>query len=49
MVTRAMRQADSIAKGNKDIFLDVFEETVKKVIRENPNMLYKDYWRKFGK
>ena len=36
---------DRIAKGNKEKFLKLFEN-FKKEVRENPEMLYKDYWRK---
>ena len=39
-----MLEIDNIAKGNKEVFLELFEENVKSVIRENPDMLYKEYW-----
>ena len=39
-----MVQIDSIAQGNKDIFLELFEQNVKSIIRGNPEMLYKHYW-----
>lgn len=39
-----MSEIDNIANGNKEVFLDLFEENVKSVIRENPDMLYKNYW-----
>ena len=39
-----MSELDNIANGNKEVFLDLFEENVKSVIRENPDMLYKNYW-----
>ena len=35
---------DNIANGDIDIFLELYESNIKKVIRENPNMLYKEYW-----
>ena len=31
-------------QGNKDIFLELFEQNVKSIIRGNPEMLYKHYW-----
>ncbi len=35
---------DKIAKGDKEKFLKLFEG-LKKEVRDNPGMLYKDYWR----
>lgn len=35
----------NIANGNKDIFLELCKSEVKSVIRENPDMLYSDYWK----
>ncbi|NQI94094.1 AHH domain-containing protein, partial [Streptococcus suis] len=49
MVLEEMYKADAVAQGNREIFLELFEENVKKVIRKNPAMLYKDFWRNFGK
>lgn len=43
-----MTQIDQIAQGNKEVFLDLFEENVKSVIRENPDMLYKKFWMNIG-
>lgn len=40
-----MRNIDNIANGNKDIFLELYESEIKSVIRENPDMLYSDYWK----
>ena len=40
-----IRTFDKIAKGDKRKFLRLFEQ-VKQEIRKNPEMLYKDYWRK---
>ena len=44
-VLESMRQYDSIAQGNKNIFLQLFEN-LKKEISSNPNILYKDFWNK---
>jgi hypothetical protein len=35
---------DMLAKGDKDKFLKLYEQ-LKKEVRENPDMLYKNYWR----
>lgn len=40
-----MRNIDNIANGNKDIFLELYESEIRSVIRENPDMLYSDYWK----
>lgn len=40
-----MRNIDNIANGNKDIFLDLYESEIKSIIRENPDMLYSNYWK----
>jgi hypothetical protein len=40
-----IRTFDKIAKGDKRKFLRLFEQ-LKQEIRKNPEMLYKDYWRK---
>ena len=39
-----MEEIDNIADGNVDIFIELYEERVKSVIRDNPDMLYKKYW-----
>ena len=39
-----MRQYDDLAQGDKDIFLKLYEQ-MKIKIEDNPDMLYKDYWR----
>ena len=39
-----MIEIDKVANGNKDLFIELYEENVKSVIRENPEMLYKEYW-----
>ncbi|WP_209512782.1 AHH domain-containing protein [Sedimentibacter acidaminivorans] len=38
-----MQSLDSIAKGNKDVFLKMFED-VKKTVIYNPDMLRKKFW-----
>ncbi len=43
-VFERMRKIDDIAKGDKDKFIALFNE-LKKEISENPDMLYKKYWR----
>ncbi|MDO4304978.1 MAG: AHH domain-containing protein, partial [Bacillota bacterium] len=40
-----MRNIDNIANGNKDIFLDLYESEIKSIIRDNPDMLYSNYWK----
>ncbi len=35
---------DELANGDTAKFLELFESNVKKVIREHPEMLYKEYW-----
>ncbi len=35
---------NSIAQGDKNVFLELYEN-MKKYITDNPDMLYKDYWR----
>ena len=39
-----MTNIDNIANGNREVFFKLFEKNVKSVIRENPDMLYKEYW-----
>ena len=34
-----------MANGNKDIFLDLYESEIKSIIRDNPDMLYSNYWK----
>ncbi|MCW6654494.1 AHH domain-containing protein [Aerococcaceae bacterium NML201296] len=48
MVLEAMNNADSVAKGNQKLFLELFEKSVKQKVRENPEILYKEYWRNLG-
>lgn len=43
-VLRNMRNADAVAKGDKSIFLQYFENHVKGPVINNPNMLNKSYW-----
>lgn len=40
-----INEYDAIARGNKEIFIELFEG-LKKEVRENPDMLYKEYWLK---
>ncbi|RIJ66299.1 hypothetical protein D1606_06580 [Rummeliibacillus sp. POC4] len=40
-----INEYDAIARGNKEIFLELFEG-LKSEVRENPDMLYKEYWLK---
>ena len=42
-----LNKIDEIAQGNKEIFLDLFEE-VKTEISKNPNMLYKSFWKELA-
>ena len=36
---------DGVANGNQEIFLDLYEKEVKSIIRNNPDMLYSNYWK----
>jgi len=38
-----IRKIDNIAKGDKNMFLDLFSKIKTKIIK-NPDMLYKKYW-----
>ena len=40
-----MQRFDMVSQGDKEIFLDLFEQMKNRII-ENPEMLYKEYWRK---
>ncbi|WP_292139414.1 AHH domain-containing protein [Butyrivibrio sp.] len=40
-----LRNIDLVANGDKGMFLELFESNIKKVIRENPDMLYSKYWK----
>ena len=39
-----MQEISKIANGNQNLFLYLFELSVKQPIRNNPDMLYKKYW-----
>jgi len=43
-VLEEMRKIDKKAKGNREVFLKLFEQRVKQKVRENPAMLRKSYW-----
>ena len=36
---------DGVANGNQEIFLDLYEKEVRSIIRNNPDMLYSNYWK----
>ncbi len=40
-----MKNIDNIANGDKEIFLELYESEIKSVIRDNPDMLYSNYWK----
>lgn len=40
-----MKQIDNIAQGDKDVFLELYENNVKSVVRNNPDMLYLTGWK----
>jgi len=40
-----MKNIDNVAKGDKDIFLDLYENDIKSIVRDNPDMLYSAYWK----
>lgn len=44
-VIERLRTFDRVAKGDREKFLKLYEQ-LKQKVRENPEMLYKDYWRK---
>lgn len=46
-VLESMKQFDNIAQGDKNVFLKLYEK-MKINITDNPDMLYKDYWRNGG-
>ncbi len=43
-VLKQMREIHERAQGNVDIFLELYEQKVKQVVRENPAMLRKWWW-----
>ena len=43
-VLERLRTFDKIAKGDKEKFLKLYEQ-LKQKVRDNPDMLYKEYWR----
>ena len=42
---REVIEADKIAKGNKDLLLELLEEAVFDKVTKNPSMMYSDYWK----
>lgn len=40
-----MQKIDSIAQGDRDVFLSLFEDRVRNVVRNNPDMLYLEGWK----
>ncbi|MDZ5610634.1 AHH domain-containing protein, partial [Bacillus pseudomycoides] len=40
-----LKNIDMIANGDNKIFLELFETNIKSVIRNNPDMLYSNYWK----
>lgn len=40
----SIQQFDVVAQGDREIFLRLFDG-VKKIIKDNPDMLYKRYWK----
>ncbi len=42
-ILNSMKQFDEVAQGDKEVFLQLVEN-LKSNIRNNPEMLYKDYW-----
>lgn len=39
-----MTNIDNVANGDIDIFLELYESNVRSVVRDNSDMLYKNYW-----
>ena len=44
-VLERMYEIDEIAQGDREVFLELFEQEVKRVVRERPEMLRKWFWR----
>ncbi len=44
-ILRELKKINIMANGNKGIFLYLFEKRVKKIIRNNQDMLYLKYWK----
>ena len=47
-VLDSMLQADEIANGDVDVFLEMYKAMVKDIVKDNPEMLYKNYWINLG-
>ena len=43
-ILESVKQFDEIAQGDSKIFLQLFDN-LKRNVKANPNMLYKDYWK----
>jgi len=43
-VLNQLKEIDELTRGDKQKFLDLYEERVKKIVRKNPDMLRRDYW-----
>jgi hypothetical protein len=43
-VLDAMKNAHQEAQGDKERFLELFDQNVKQVVRDNPDLLYKRGW-----
>lgn len=42
-ILEELQNIDEIANGNRDVFLQMFED-VKNIVKENPDMLRKAFW-----
>ena len=48
-ILNEMKKIDMIAQGDAKLFMELFEQNVKSVIRNNPDMLYAEYWINLAK
>jgi len=42
-ILKELQSIDKVAKGNKEVFLELFEG-IKNTVKENPDMLRKSFW-----
>jgi len=47
-ISDALMKIDKIANGGPKIFKELFQKYVLDVVKENPWLLKKDWWRKYG-
>jgi len=42
---KQMQEIDQIAQGNKDKFLELFDEKIQRQVEEHPEMLFEEWWK----